>query len=217
MKNYKTILFDLDGTLTDSSPGIINSIIYSMKKFGVTIEDTVPLRRFLGPPLHESFMDVFGFDSEKAMKAVEYYREYYTVKGIEENSVYEGIEDLLASLKLEGKRLVVATSKPQPFAEKIINDFGLNKYFDFVAGSNLDGTRSKKVQVIKYALKSCGIGDISQAVMIGDRMHDVAGAKEAGIDCIGVEYGYGDYNELESAGADYIVKTAEDLKALLCK
>lgn len=217
MKNYNTILFDLDGTLTDSSSGIINSIIYAMKKFGMTIEDTAPLRRFLGPPLHESFMDVFGFDNEKAMKAVEYYREYYTVKGIEENSVYEGIEDLLASLRLEGKRLVVATSKPQPFAEKIINDFGLNKYFDFVAGSNLDGTRSKKAQVIKYALKSCGIGDLFQAVMIGDRMHDVAGAKEAGIDCIGVEYGYGDYNELESAGADYIVKTAEDLKALLCK
>ncbi len=217
MKNYNTILFDLDGTLTDSSPGIINSIIYAMKKFGVTIEDTAPLRRFLGPPLQDSFMDVFGFDSEKAMKAVEYYREYYTVKGIEENSVYEGIEDVLVSLKKEGKRLIVATSKPQPFAEKIINDFGLNKYFDFVAGSNLDGTRSKKAQVIKYALKNCGIDDLSRAIMIGDRMHDVAGAKEAGIDCIGVEYGYGDYNELESAGADYIVKTAEDLKALLCK
>lgn len=217
MKKYNTVLFDLDGTLTDSSPGIINSIIYAMKKFGVTIENTAPLRRFLGPPLQDSFMDVFGFDREKAMKAVEYYREYFTVKGIEENSVYEGIEDVLASLKQEGKRLIVATSKPQPFAGKIINDFGLNKYFDFVAGSNLDGTRSKKAQVIKYALKSCGIDDLSQAVMIGDRMHDVAGAKEAGIECIGVEYGYGDYNELESAGADYIVKTAEDLKALLCK
>lgn len=217
MKKYDTILFDLDGTLTDSSPGIVNSIVYALKKFDISVDDTGKLRKFLGPPLHESFKMFYGFSDEKAMQAVEYYREYFSTKGILENNVYDGIEELLDTLKHNGKTLIVATSKPQPFTDRIMEHFDLKKYFTFVAGSNMDGTRSKKGDVIEYALGSCNITDRSPVVMVGDRMHDIAGAKSAGMDSIGVEYGYGDYSELKNAGATYIVKTVENLKNLLVR
>lgn len=129
--------------------------------------------------------------------------------------MYDGITELLQSLKNAGKRLLVATSKPQPFTDRIMEHFDLAKYFEFVAGSNMDGTRSKKAEVIEYALASGGITDKSNVVMVGDRMHDIIGAKAVGIDSIGVEYGYGDCDELSAAGATYIVKTVEDLKELL--
>lgn len=215
MKKYDVILFDMDGTLTDSSPGIINSIIYALKKYNIRVENTDELRKFLGPPLHESFRDFYGFDEEKSMQAVMFYREYFSTKGLLENAVYDGIPALLEALKENGKRLIVATSKPQDFTDRIMDNFNLTKYFEFVAGSNMDGTRSKKAEVIEYALHSCKITDKSKAVMIGDRMHDVLGAKAVGIDSIGVEYGYGDFDELTAAGATYIVKTVEELKALL--
>ena len=144
MKNYDVILFDLDGTLTDSSPGIINSIIYALNKYGISVEDTSKLRRFLGPPLHESFKEFYGFDDEKAMEAVKYYREYFSTKGLLENQVYNGIPELLKNIADNDKRLIVATSKPQEFTDRIMEHFDLTKYFEFVAGSNMDGTRSKK-------------------------------------------------------------------------
>ncbi|MGN1203189.1 MAG: HAD family hydrolase [Eubacterium sp.] len=215
MKSYDVILFDLDGTLTDSSPGIINSIIYALKKYNISVENTQELRKFLGPPLHESFREFYGFSDEKAMEAVSYYREYFSTKGLLENTLYSGIRELLQALKDNGKALIVATSKPQPFTDRIIDNFELRKYFYFVAGSNMDGTRSKKAEVIDYALESCNISDKSKAVMVGDRMHDIIGAKEVGIDSVGVEYGYGDYDELNNAGADYVVKTVEELKCFL--
>lgn len=215
MKNYDVILFDLDGTLTDSSPGIINSIIYALDKYGISLEDTAVLRKFLGPPLHESFKAFCGFDDEKAMEAVNYYREYFSTKGIFENEVYEGIASLLQSLSERGKRLIVATSKPQKFTDRIMAHFALDQYFEFVAGSNMDGTRSKKADVISYALQQCGVTDKSKTVMIGDRAQDIIGAKSVGIDAIGVEYGYGDYDELNDAGANYIVKTVDELKRYL--
>lgn len=215
MKNYDVILFDLDGTLTDSSPGIINSIIYALDKYGISLEDTAVLRKFLGPPLHESFKAFCGFDDEKAMEAVNYYREYFSTKGIFENEVYEGIASLLQSLSERGKRLILATSKPQLFTDKIMEHFDLTQYFECIVGSNMDGTRSKKADVISYALQQCGVTDKTKVVMVGDRMHDIIGAKAVGIDSVGVEYGYGDYDELNDAGANYIVKTVDELKRYL--
>lgn len=215
MKNYDVILFDLDGTLTDSSPGIINSIIYALKKYDITVENTETLRKFLGPPLHESFKEFYGFDEDKAMEAVSFYREYFSTKGLLENQVYDGVPKLLEALKDNGKRIILATSKPQKFTDRIMEHFDLAKYFEFIAGSNMDGTRSKKADVIEYALHQCNITDQSKAVMVGDRMHDIIGAKAVGIDSIGVEYGYGDYEELNNAGATYIAKTVDDLKNIL--
>lgn len=215
MKKYDVILFDLDGTLTDSSPGIMNSIVYALKKYNISVENTDDLRRFLGPPLHESFRDFYGFDDEKSMEAVGFYREYFSTKGLLENEVYSGIREMLEDLKDNGKKLILATSKPQPFTDRIMEHFDLAKYFEFIAGSNMDGTRSKKAEVIAYALESCGITGKSNVVMVGDREHDIIGAKTVGIDSIGVEYGYGDYDELSDAGATYIVKTVEELKELL--
>lgn len=217
MKNYDVILFDLDGTLTDSSPGIINSIVYALNKYNIAVDDTAALGKFLGPPLHESFKEFYGFDEEKAWKAVSFYREYFSTKGLLENKVYDGIPFLLKKLADNGKRLIVATSKPQEFTDKIMAHFDLTKYFEFVAGSNMDGTRSKKAEVIEYALQKCMVTDKSKVVMVGDRKHDIFGAKAVGIDSIGVEYGYGDYNELDNAGATYIAKTVDELKNLICK
>ena len=217
MKKYDVVLFDLDGTLTDSSAGIINSIIYALDKYGISVEDNTVLRKFLGPPLHESFKKFYGFDDKKAMQATNFYREYFSTKGFLENKVYDGISELLQNLNDNGKRLIVATSKPQVFTDTIIKHFALDKYFEFVAGSNMDGTRSKKAEVIEYALNKCLITDKSNVVMVGDRKHDIIGANAVGIDSIGVEYGYGDYDELKSAGATYIAKTVDELEKTILK
>lgn len=215
MKSYSTFLFDLDGTLTDSSQGIINSIIYALEKYDINDYDMPILRKFLGPPLHESFEKFMGFDKEKSLQAVKLYREYFSSKGLLENEVYAGVNDLLQNLKENGKTLIVATSKPQPFTDKIMEHFDLAKYFDFIAGSNMDTTRSKKAEVIEYALSECNIKDKSKVIMIGDRAEDMIGAQSAGIDSIGVEYGYGTFDELKNAGATYIAKTVDELKNLL--
>lgn len=215
MKSYSTILFDLDGTLSDSSQGIINSIIYALEKYDVNDYDMPLLKKFLGPPLHESFEKIMGFDKEKSLQAVKLYREYFSSKGLFENEIYGGVSDLLQNLKENGKALIVATSKPQPFTDRIMEHFNLAKYFDFIAGSNMDTTRSKKAEVIEYALSECNIKDKSKVVMIGDRAEDMIGAQTVGVDSIGVEYGYGTIDELKNAGATYIVKTVGELKDLL--
>lgn len=215
MKKYSTILFDLDGTLTDSSPGIINSIIYALKKYDINVYDMTLLRKFLGPPLHESFEKFFGFDKEKSLQAVKYYREYFSTEGLLENEVYCDITDLLQNLKENGKTLIVATSKPQPFTDRIMEHFDLEKFFDFIAGSNMDTTRSKKAEVIEYALSECNIIDKSSVIMVGDGAEDMIGAQTVGIDSIGVEYGYGTFDELKNAGATYVVKDVKSLKEFL--
>ena len=215
MKSYSTIVFDLDGTLSDSSQGIINSIIYALEKYYVNDYDMPLLRKFLGPPLHESFEKFMGFDKEKSLQAVKLYREYFSSKGLFENEIYGGVSDLLQNLKENGKTLIVATSKPQPFTDRIMEHFNLAKYFDFIAGSNMDTTRSKKAEIIEYALSECNIKDKSKVVMIGDRAEDMIGAQTVGVDSIGVEYGYGTFDELKNAGATYIVKTVGELKDLL--
>lgn len=206
MRKYETVLFDLDGTLTESGEGIINSAVYALKKFGIEPEMS-QMGKFLGPPLKDSFRDFYGFSEEKCVEAVKYYREYYTTKGIFENKVYEGVEDCLKALKSAGLKLAVATSKPQVFAVKILEHFHLVEYFDFIGGAELDGTRSVKAEVITHTLKNCGADDRSNVIMVGDRKHDVLGAKALGMDCIGVLYGYGSREELERAGAVFIADT----------
>lgn len=208
---FKYILFDLDGTLTNAAPGITNSVKYALSKFGIEETDNNKLKKFLGPPLISSFAEFYGFSNEKAQKAVEYYREYFVPHGMFENEVYGGIPALLQKLKADGKTLIIATSKPEPFAIKIARHFCFDRYFDMIAGSNTDNTRCKKSQVIEYALKTLGISDREHAVMIGDREHDIIGAKETRLKSIGVLYGYAAPNELEAAKADFIAGTPQDI------
>ena len=156
MKNYRYVLFDLDGTLTESGEGIINSAVYALKKFGIEPEMGT-MTKFLGPPLKDSFRDFYGFDDEKCEQAVKYYREYYTTKGIFENRVYDGVEECLKKLSEAGLHLAVATSKPQVFAVKILEHFHLAQYFDYIGGAELDGSRSVKADVIVHTLKNCGV------------------------------------------------------------
>lgn len=214
---YEYLLFDLDGTLTDPVLGITNSVMYALKKYGIEVNDRRELYKCIGPPLTDSFENFYGFSKVEAKNAVEYYREYYREKGIFENTVYDGIETLLKMLKDNGRTLLLATSKPQVFAERILEHFKIAQYFTFVAGSNLDGTRVKKGEVIKYALENCKNIDPTKAVMIGDREHDIIGAKEAGMDSIGVLFGYGGRDELEKAGADKIVESVAELGRVLLK
>lgn len=215
MKKY--ILFDLDGTLTDPMLGITKSVQYALNKFGIEIEDLNQLCKFIGPPLKDSFMEFHNFTEKDASKAITYFREYFSTKGLYENEVFDNIEDMLISLKEQNKSLIIATSKPTVFAEKILEHFNLKKYFDFISGSNLDNTRTKKADVIKYALEENGLTDISEIIMIGDREHDVIGAKSLGIECIGILHGYGSYDELSNSGAEYIVKDVNELHSLLLK
>ena len=213
---YKYILFDLDGTLTDPGLGITNAVMYALKKFNIELPDRSELYKFIGPPLLDSFEKYYGMSKEESQLALQYYREYFKPYGLYENTVYDGIEELLSELKERGKSLILATSKPEPFAVEILRHFGLDKYFDFIAGATMDEKRVKKAEVIQYALESCGITELSRAIMIGDREHDVLGAKEVGLQSIGVLYGYGDYEELQAAGATYIVENAKDiLKTIL--
>lgn len=212
---YKHILFDLDGTLTDPAIGITNSVAYALEKFGIIVDDKSTLYKFIGPPLVDSFKEFYGFDEQKALLAVEYYRKYFSVAGIFENSVYDGIEDLLSKLRNNGLSVILATSKPEIFAQRILEHFKLDKYFDIIAGSTLDTSRNTKSAVIKYALEQSNITDCTSAIMVGDRKHDIIGAKENGLSSIGVLYGYGDYNELNSVGADYIIKDVISLEKFL--
>lgn len=211
MKVYDNIIFDLDGTLTDTGIGITNSVAYALDKYHIHVKDKRQLYKFIGPPLHESFENFYGFSKEEAKTAVEYYREYYKDKGIFENIVYNGIPKLLKVLKEKGKTLIVATSKPEIFAKQILKRLQIDHYFTYIAGSNLDGTRTKKDEVIAYALRSCNISDLSGTIMVGDRMYDVLGAEKIGIDCIGVLFGYGSYEELKEAGATYIAENVKEI------
>ena len=214
MKNYNPILFDLDGTLSDTGEGIINSVVYALNKYNIKVEDKRELFRFVDPPLHKSFESFYGFSPKKAQQAVEYYREYYAVKGIYENTVYNGVYSLLERLKADGKALAVATSKPEKFAKIVIESNNMSKYFSVVAGANLDGSRTKKADVIKYALNRLNTPN-AVPVIVGDRCYDAVGAREAGIDSIGVLYGYGSIEEMRESQATYIAKTTEDIYRII--
>ena len=213
--SYDYLLFDLDGTLTDPGEGITNSVAYALRKQGIEVTDKKELYCFIGPPLSESFSRFFGFSMEESLRCVEYYREYYRDKGIFENLLYDGIPELLATLKSRGKKIILATSKPELFAKQILDHFGLTEYFDHICGASMDESRNKKAAVIEYALETAKLDDLARAVMIGDREHDINGAGLNGLDSIGVLFGYGDRPELEAAGATYIAESVEDIKKFI--
>ncbi len=223
MKTYKYILFDLDGTLTDPKEGITKSVAYALETYGIHVEDLDSLCKFIGPPLKESFMKYYGLTSQQAEEAVEKYREYFKPRGVYENKMYDGVDNLLQNLKASGKVVVLATSKPTVFAKVILEHFDLMQYFDVVCGSELDGSRVKKGDVIAYALEQVrtlvsAAGEEfakASAVMVGDREHDIIGAKENGLDSVGVLYGYGCREEFQEHGAEYIVETVEELENMV--
>lgn len=209
-----TILFDLDGTLTDPGLGITNSVAHALERLGRPVPPRSQLYRYIGPPLIHSFMEYAGLTEAEARQAVTLYREYFAPTGIFENSVYEGIPALLRDLRAAGKGVVLATSKPEKFAVQILEHFDLAQYFTAVAGASMDETRTAKADVIALALQRCG-ADSSTALMVGDREHDVQGAAANGLRCIGVEYGYGSRTELQNAGAAVCAATVAQLREIL--
>lgn len=215
MSKYDYILFDFDGTVVDTGLGILNSIEYALNIMDYKIDNKEDLRKFIGPPLTVSFKEFCGFDEKHTQEAISLYRKRYTEKGLCEVRKYDGLEDLLINLKKANKKIIIATSKPEPFATKILENVDLLKYFDFVAGSTLEGKRNNKTEVIKYALESMNVTDVSKAIMIGDRKYDIEGANNFNMDSIGVLYGYGFYDELYEAGATYIKEAPKDLLEIL--
>ncbi len=215
MKRYEYILFDLDGTLTESGPGIINCVLYALEKHGIKETDQEKLKAFVGPPLKDTFEEYYGITGEENFRMIEDYRERFNEIGWKENSVYPGIPEALDELCREGRKLVVATSKPESASERIIDYFGLSEYFSFVAGATLDDSRSEKEDIIRYALERLPEADPSRVLMVGDRAGDVRGAKKNGIPCVGVLYGYGNLNELQLAGAAAICPKAADLPSVI--
>lgn len=218
MNNYKVILFDLDGTLTDPKVGITKCVQYSLEKMGIIESDLDKLESFIGPPLQESFARNYSFNEDRANLAIEYYRERFKNKGMFENELYNGIPQLLAHLKEQQKTLAVATSKPTVFSEKILKYFNIDKYFDLVVGSNLDGTRTSKTEIIQYILDELNQYEKQDFIMIGDRKHDIIGAKNTGIHSIAVSYGYGSLEELKISNPTLIVNDVDELtRELLLK
>ncbi|MEI4326192.1 HAD family hydrolase [Streptococcus suis] len=211
---YQTILFDLDGTLTDSGQGILNSVAYALEKMGIEEPDTANLNRFIGPPLYESFSRFYQLNPEDTQSAVDAFRVYFKEKGMFENQLYPGIIPLLEELRTAGKTLVIATSKPEIFAKQILEHFGIAHYFDVIAGASLDSSRISKADVIGYAINQLEAFP-KHAVMIGDREHDIEGARMHQLPAIGVLYGYGNKQEFEKAGVTMIVETVQDLKRVL--
>lgn len=212
---YQTILFDLDGTLTDSSQGILNSVAYALEKMNIPVPDIQELLPFIGPPLVESFQTFYHFSPEKSLEAVEYFREYFADKGIFENAVYPHIPELLENLHNKEKQLILATSKPEVFAKKVLKHFELDHYFTIVAGASLDSSRIKKADVIAYALEQLPAVHRQTCVMVGDREHDIIGARENDIASMGILYGFGNRKELEQAGATYISEDVDQMLEIL--
>lgn len=212
---YTHILFDLDGTLTDSGPGIMNGFEYAIKKMGGDPVERSGLRRFVGPPLEESFGKMLGYSPEDTVKAIATYREYYfQMGGVLENEVYPGVADLLDDLKGMGLHLAVATSKFIKGTKIVLDHFDLGKYFDVIGCGN-DEDRKEKTDIIRYVIKEYGITDLSRVLMVGDRHYDINAARQIGIDSVGVLYGYGSEEELKKAGATYIAATAGDIKRII--
>ncbi|MDD7220135.1 MAG: HAD-IB family phosphatase [Clostridia bacterium] len=209
---YKAILFDLDGTLTESGEGIIRSVQYALEKLGRPEENLEALRVFVGPPLLEQFMKYAGLDEETARQAIEYYRERYSSVGIFENDLYPGIEDMLSRLKNKGYILAVSSSKPEYFVRKILEHFKIGQYFSEIVGSEMDGSRTGKAQVIEETLKRLHLENHrDQVIMIGDREHDIYGARQEGLECVAVTYGYGTREELQAAHPLKIVDSADQI------
>lgn len=218
---FTYLLFDLDGTLTDPAEGITKSVQYALEAKGIAAPDLKKLERFIGPPLRESFMEFYGLTAEEAEESVAKYRERYAPVGVLENEIYPGIAEMLKNCRENGKKLAVASSKPQIFVEKVLRHFDIMQYFDIVMGCEMDGTRGKKEEVVEEVLRLLQLTDCSReelketAVMIGDRKFDVEGGRLFGLSTIGVRFGYAEEGELEAAGADYVVDTVAQLGDLL--
>lgn len=213
---YEYLLWDLDGTLTDPAVGITTAAQLALRRSGIEVEDRRELCKFIGPPLMDSFRDFYGFTEEQASRACQYFRDYYIVTGLFENEMYEGIDLLLDRLAEAGYKLYVATSKPEPIARQVLEHFDLARRFLFIGADTTEHLRPNKAAVIEYVLESCGLADKrSRTVMIGDRMHDVVGARKAGIDSIGVLYGYGSAEEMRRYGATATARDVDSLARLL--
>lgn len=215
MKKYDYIAFDLDGTLTDPEVGLVKGFMYAFDRVGIKYDDPKALRRYIGPPLHEEWKREYGFTEEETARAIAIFREYYDELGWAENRVYEGIVELLRELKAMGKTIVLATSKPENTARRIMALFGLDKYFDFCGGASTSSTRDKKWEVLEYSLLSVGATDKSRCILIGDRKYDAEGASIYGIDSIGVLWGHGSEEEIVSSGFTYVAKTPDDVLNIL--
>lgn len=211
---YTTYLFDLDGTLTDPKEGIVNSVLYALKKVGIEELHISELDSFIGPPIQQSFVERYNMNEGEVERAVFYFREYLKQSGLLENHVYDGIPNLLKQLKDTGNHLFIATSKPTVFAEQVIEHFQLTNYFEDIIGSNLDGTRIKKEEIIAHILQTNEELNKEEIVMIGDRKHDIIGANQNGIASIGVLYGYGSETELTGVGATHIANDVKELHHL---
>jgi len=211
-------IFDLDGTLTDSKPGIINAATYAIKSMGVTSTSySGSLECLIGPPIRDALRIIHPFTDTEVEEAVRKFREYYIPKGMLENTMYPGIMDLLAKLQADGVAMAIATSKQETQAKYIAGHFGFDKYFDVIVGATPDGSRERKGDVITAVLDELGRDNFADIIMIGDREHDIIGAGETGLDCIGIAWGYGSVQELEAAGAKTVVHSAEELYEAICK
>lgn len=211
MSSKHHILFDLDGTLTDSFKGIVHSVQYALSRYGIVENDLHKLTPFIGPPLTYSFREFYHFSNAQTNEAVSYYREYFSNKGWLENTVYPGVPEMLQTLRGVGKHLYIATSKPTEFAVRILKHFGLSVFFDYIGGTSFDRSRESKVEVIRYLLRQSNITDMDSVIMVGDRKFDVASAHAVGMECIGVLYGYGSEAELSAARADRLVSSVAEL------
>ncbi|MGN1084900.1 MAG: HAD-IA family hydrolase [Lachnospiraceae bacterium] len=213
---YRYILFDLDGTVTNPKEGITKSFAYALEHFGIKTENRDELCRVIGPPLIQSFQEFYGFTKEQALLGAAKYRERYETLGWAENEVYEGIEEALSVLSSKGAKLILATSKPERFAVRIMEHFGLARYFTALCGADdYAKDRSTKEEVVRYALEQNGITDKEEVIMVGDRKYDVIGAAALGIKTIGVLYGFGDKKELLEAGAVHLVGSPRELAEYL--
>ena len=212
---YKYILFDLDGTLTDSQEGITKSVQYALKYFDIIEEDLSKLICFIGPPLKDMFCEKYGFSEEVALKAIERYRERFSELGWAENALYPGVKETLEKLRSKGFILAVASSKPEFFVKRILENFNIQEYFQVIVGSELDGTRSNKCEVVQESMKRLNLEaeDRKLCVLVGDKIHDVEGAHICGIDCIGASYGFGSAEELQEA--EYVIKSINELPLLI--
>ena len=214
MRKYDTVFFDLDGTIIDSGEGVSNSVIYALKKFGIE-ETRENALRFIGPPLADSFKELYGFDSEKAEKGIEFYREYYRDKGIFECYLYDGIKELLLKLKENGISAVLCTSKPEEYAHRVLRFFEIYDLFDYACGATMDEkTRGTKDEVMQYAFDTSG-AKRETTLMVGDRKFDINSANKFGIDSVGVTFGYGSREELSDSRATYIVDSAHEIENIL--
>ncbi len=211
---YSNILFDLDGTVTDPKEGITKSILHALDKLNICEPNMDSLTRFIGPPLKVSFREYYNLGDEEIERAIAYYREYFSVRGLFENKVYPGIADMLSFLQMNECTLFVATSKPTVYAKQILSHFGVDRFFSQIEGSGLDGTLSDKSDLIEHMIRTYGLSP-RRTVMIGDRKHDIVGARNNQLDSIAVTWGYGSRTELIAAGATWYVDSVEELQKTL--